>query len=71
MTHSPYLAGDDDAPRKTPEFQELGFVTRRRRTGSLAPKKPTTGRLWKEFALRSVPEPQKTDHRQAVEGTWS
>lgn len=34
-------------------------------------QEPTTDRLWKEFAVRSVPTPQKTDHRQTVEGARS
>ena len=39
MTHLPYPAGDDGAAHNAnPELRERGSVTRRLRTGSLAPK---------------------------------
>jgi len=70
MTDSPYLAGDDGAPRKIPDLRKLDCRKAPAHRGPRS-KKPTTDSLWKEFVARSVPKPPKTDHRQTVEGAWS
>jgi hypothetical protein len=71
MTHLPYPAGNDGAAHNAnPELRQRGSVRGACAQGPSL-QKPTTDRLWNEFAVRSLPKRKKTDHRQTVERAWS